>query len=95
MSWPVRPAVGALATALYHCNPNPSHGTQGREDVLLQIFLVFFLLLAQGLELLLKHDAVSLYFAQLAVGESGVVCRRTLRATAQHVTIMDRRDTNP
>ena len=34
-----------------------AYGT--REDILLQIFLAFFLLLAQGFELLLKHDAVS------------------------------------
>ena len=25
MPRPVRTAVGALAMALYHCNPNPSH----------------------------------------------------------------------
>ena len=67
------------------CLKSKAYGT--REDVLLQIFLAFFLLLAQGFELLLKHDAVSLYFAQLAVGECGVVCRRTLLSTAQHVAI--------
>ena len=49
-----------------------------REDVLLQIFLAFLLLLAQGFERRASAQARrrQLYFAQLAVGESGVVCRR-------------------
>ena len=29
---PVRPAANLLATVLYHCDPNPSHGTRAKPE---------------------------------------------------------------